>query len=93
MAKPSAKVIAKKSAPRKPASRSSGVECISAPKSSTVSVRQSDGKGSSRSLEVRPIENGFIVRETTWSGKGDYKETERFSATAPKIDLGLLKKK
>lgn len=40
--------------------------------------------GSSFEISVRPVENGFIIRETTHGG-GEYKTTERFSKTAPRL--------
>lgn len=66
----------------------------STPKGSAPITRLSvsDGK-TERSVSVRKIENGYIVRECTYGGKGGYKETERFSQTAPDIDLKGMKTK
>lgn len=43
------------------------------------------------SVEVRRIENGFIVRETSYGGKGGYTSTERFSDKAPTIQIAPTK--
>lgn len=39
------------------------------------------------SIEVRKIENGYIVRETSYSGRGGYKSSERFSEKAPTVQV------
>lgn len=75
-----APVAPKKSAPKK----SSGSKPVPVTR---VSVCEGDRE---KSVSVRKIENGYIVRETEYGGKGGYKERERFSATAPKIDVAAL---
>lgn len=72
---PSSKVIARKAAPAK----SSG----SAP---LTRVSVSDGK-TERSVSVRKIDNGYIVSETTYGGRGGYKCSERFTDKAPTLDV------
>jgi hypothetical protein len=52
-----------------------------------VSVTNGDTE---RSVSVRKIENGYIVRETTYGPKS-FKEVERFSAKAPKIDVAAVR--
>lgn len=50
---------------------------ISAPVSSNQSV----------SVDVRKIDNGYIVRKSTYDDKGNYKSSERFSATKPTVGI------
>lgn len=38
-----------------------------------------------KSISVRPIDNGFVVSETT-ERDGDYKSTERYMPEAPKLE-------
>jgi hypothetical protein len=38
--------------------------------------------GSTREICTRPIDNGFIIRESNY-GDGEYETRERFSKTAP----------
>lgn len=40
--------------------------------------------GSTREISTRPIDNGFIIRESNY-GDGEYETRERFSKTAPKM--------
>lgn len=49
-------------------------------------VSVSNGK-TERSVEVRKIENGYIVRECSYGGKGGYKSTERFVDKPPVLDV------
>ena len=45
----------------------------------------SNGDGSvTREVSCRAIENGFVVRESTY-GDGEYTSRERFSKTAPTL--------
>lgn len=53
----------------------------------TTRVSVSDAKGSERSVEVRKIENGFIVRESVYNPKKGYTSTERFCDKAPVLDV------
>lgn len=85
MARNSSKVIAKKAAPK-----SKAVPAICG---DSVRVSTTDRKGVEKTVAVRQIENGFIVRESTYTPKGGFTERERFSATAPTLDFGKLKKK
>lgn len=48
--------------------------------------------GMEKSVEVRKISNGYIVRESTYGGKAGYKSTERFSEKPPTIQIGPGKK-
>lgn len=43
--------------------------------------------GGEKSVEIRKISNGFVVRESSWNGKGQYKSKETFSAKAPTVQL------
>lgn len=38
-------------------------------------------------VNVRKIENGFIIRRSSYDDKGGYKSSEHFSATAPQIPV------
>lgn len=49
-------------------------------------VSVSDGK-TERTVSVRKIENGYIVSESTYGGRGGYKCTERFTDKAPTLDV------
>lgn len=80
MAKSSTKVIAGKG--------KSGGNKAAPP---VTSLRLSDGK-QEREVCVRKIDNGYIIRESTYGGRGGYKSTERFSPTAPKIDVPAMPK-
>lgn len=54
----------------------------------------SDSVGGStreKSVEIRKIENGYIVRESTYGGKGGYKSTERFTDKPPTIQIAPTK--
>ncbi len=63
-------------------------------KANRVSVSEC-GPGGSRekSVSIRKIENGYIVSESTYGGKGGYKSTERFSPTAPTVQIAPSKGK
>jgi hypothetical protein len=76
--KPSSKVIAKK-APAK----SSGAKAA-AP---ITRVTVSDKRGAERSVEVRKIDNGYIVRESIYDPKKGYTSKERFTEKAPTLDV------
>lgn len=41
----------------------------------------------SAEVSVRQIDNGFIVRKSTYGGKGGYQSTEVYSKEKPKIEL------
>lgn len=71
---PSTKVIARQAAPK--ASKSAPITRVSV----------SDGKAE-RSVSVRKIDNGYIVSETTYGGRGGYKCSERFTDKAPTLDV------
>lgn len=71
---PSTKVIAKQATPK----------TSKAAPLTRVSV--SDGK-TERSVSVRKIDNGYIVSETTYGGRGGYKCRERFTEKAPTLDV------
>ena len=43
-------------------------------------------KGESVNIDVRPIDNGYVVRKTQYSGDGDYSCSESFSKDRPNID-------
>lgn len=49
---------------------------------SAVPISNAEG-GSTHEVSCRPIDNGFIVRESTY-GNGNYKSREYFSKTEPK---------
>lgn len=72
---PSSKVIAGKASPAK-SSRAAPIARVSV----------SDGK-TERSVSIRKIENGYIVSESTYGGRGGYKCTERFTDKAPTLDV------
>lgn len=38
-------------------------------------------------VNVRKIDNGFIIRRSSYDDKGNYKSSEHFSATAPQIPV------
>lgn len=42
--------------------------------------------GEGCSMDIRPIDNGFIVRESSYGPKG-YKQSERYSPTKPKVSV------
>ena len=44
-------------------------------------------------MEVRKIDNGYIVRESSWGKGGQYKSTERFSEKPPTIQIEPTKGK
>lgn len=79
MVKPSSKVIASK--PKSGGSKAAPVNSVSI----------SGGK-TERSVDIRKIENGYIVRESTYGPKG-YKSTERFTDKAPTISMAPAKGK
>lgn len=76
--RPSAAVIAKKAT-----AKSSGSKAA-AP---ITRVSVSDKRGAERSVEVRKIQNGFIIRESLYDPKKGYNSTERFSEKAPTLDV------
>jgi hypothetical protein len=47
-------------------------------------ARKSENR--SVSVDVRKIENGYIIRESHY-GNGDYKCSERFSPKSPKVEV------
>lgn len=47
-------------------------------------------KGTEKSVEVRRISNGYIVRESTYGPNG-YKSTEHFSDKPPTIQIAPAK--
>lgn len=49
-------------------------------------VSVSDGK-SERTVSVEKIENGYLVRESTYSDKGGYKSKTTYSKDAPTLDV------
>lgn len=53
----------------------------------TTRVCVSDSKGAERSVEVRKIDNGFIIRESVYNPKKGYTSTERFTDKAPTLDV------
>lgn len=77
--------MAKRSSPAVIAGKGKGKANAAAP---VTSVRLSSSSGGpERTVDVRKIENGFIVRESCYSDKGGYKTSERFSPTAPEIKV------
>lgn len=56
-------------------------------------VTVSDKRGAERSVEVRKIENGFILRESCYDPKKGYSSTERFVDKAPTLDVQAAKGK
>jgi hypothetical protein len=82
MVKSSQKVIASKG-------KSGGSKAPKAVPLSCLTV--SDGERQ-REVSVRKIDNGYIIRESTYGGRGPYKSVERFSPTAPKIDVPKMPK-
>lgn len=80
MAKPSTKVLAGKG-------KSGGSRA--APPLTRVCV--SDTRGAERTVDVRKIENGFIVRESVYDPKKGYKSTERFTDKAPTLAVNSPK--
>lgn len=71
-------------APKKAATRAAKAVPIS-------SVSICGPKGAERSVSIRKIANGFVVRESTYGPKG-YKEVETFSPKAPRIDVAQMTK-
>lgn len=65
-------------APKKGASRPATV------KANRVSI--SDGP-TERSVSIRKIENGYIVSESIYGGKGGYKSKETFTAKPPVVQV------
>lgn len=57
------------------------------------SLRVCGPSGTEKSVEIRKIENGFIVRESSYGPKGQYKSTERFSPSAPTVQVAPTKGK
>jgi hypothetical protein len=43
--------------------------------------------GGERSVEVRKIDNGYILRESVYSPRKGFTSTERYSPTAPTIEV------
>lgn len=80
--KPSTKVIARKAAP-KATNRSAPVTRVSV----------SDKRGAERSVEVRKIDNGFIVRESLYDPKKGFSSKERYCEKAPTLDVNGPKAK
>lgn len=81
MPRSSTRIIAKKAAPKK----ASGI-------ASPVTSASFRGKpGAEKSVDIRQIENGYIIRESACDAKGRYKSVERFSEKAPTIQLGAPK--
>lgn len=82
MAKSPSKAMSQALGGKSAAKKSSGGNCA-AP---VTRVSVSDGK-TERSVEVRKIENGYIVRECSYGGKAGYKSTERFTDKPPVLDV------
>lgn len=80
MAKPT-KAMSQALGGKKAPAKSGG--CKNAP---VTRVSVSDGKVE-REVSVRKIENGYIVRESTYGGKGGYKSSERFVDKPPVLDV------
>lgn len=49
--------------------------------------------GSEKTVEVRKIANGYIVRESSYGGKSGYTSTERFTEKPPTIQIEPTKGK
>jgi hypothetical protein len=61
-------------------------------KANRATVSDSCGpRSTEKSVEIRKIENGYIVRESTYGGKGGYKSTERFTEKPPTIQIAPTK--
>lgn len=41
----------------------------------------------SRSVDIRQIDNGWVIRESWTDAKGEYQTRERFSPTEPKVTV------
>lgn len=87
MAKAPTKAMAKALGGAKASSSKKPAGC--APPVTRVSV--SDTRGTERSVEVRKIENGFIVRESVYNPKKGYSSTERFTDKAPTLAVKDVK--
>lgn len=80
--------MAKSSNKAAPAKGKGGAKVASPVTRLTVATGQQE-----RSVDIRKIENGYIVRESSCGPRG-YKSSERFTPTAPKIDMpGMAKPK
>ena len=44
--------------------------------------------GESKTISCRQIDNGYIVSESSYDAKGNYKSSERFTPDKPKMELG-----
>lgn len=66
-----------------------------APKSTAIKANRATvcGPSSEKSVEVRKIDNGYIVRESSWGKGGQYKSTERFTEKPPTIQIEPTKGK
>lgn len=81
MAKPSKLSPAPKKAPAKAAPI----------KANRATVCEGPGGRMEKTVDVRRIENGYIVRESSYGGKGGYKSTERFTEKPPTIQIAPAK--
>lgn len=43
--------------------------------------------GESKTVSCRQIDNGYIVSESSYDAKGNYKSSERFTPDKPKLEL------
>lgn len=46
-----------------------------------------EAREESKTISVRRISNGYLIRESSSSPKGGYKEKETFSKAPPKLDI------
>ncbi len=90
MAKGPTRAIAKALGGSKASSGGKAAASASVPRTTSLCI--SNGKVE-RSVEVRKIENGYIIRESEYGGKGGYKSSERFCKDAPVLDLKGVKAK
>ena len=77
-------------ASRKPAPKAAGKS--SPIKANRATMVDCGPRTTEKTVEIRKIENGFIVRESTYGPKG-YKTSERFTAKAPTIEIEPTKGK
>lgn len=58
----------------------------------TTRVSVTDKRGAERTVEVRKIENGYVVRESVYSPRKGYTSKERFSEKCPTLAIEAPKK-
>ena len=54
--------------------------------SDSAALTQAPASGEDHSISVRAIDNGYLVRTSTYNSRtGDCRSSEKFSATPPKV--------